>query len=249
MTSWPARNGLRSCNHLAVVSVVMPSSSARTCAAAAEGASPITEPGPCSASQAWRSARSAVVLPAPAGPTSTSTTRPEVAIACSAGCCSLGERRCGARGGVGELEEAVFGGEQRGGGEHVGVAGPEDAAAVAALQRRGGCGEVGWGEPQRRGLGGVDDRGRGRLRGRRWWRTAGPSSCRDASACRFQCRQVARCSPTTSTTRRPTAAITSGGRSSARCSRCGRGGGEQLAPPRSARRRRAPRWRWCASGR
>ena len=36
------------CHHFAVFSVAIPRSSARTCAATADGASPTTEPGPCS---------------------------------------------------------------------------------------------------------------------------------------------------------------------------------------------------------
>ena len=47
-------------------------------AAAAEGAIPMTDPGPCSRSQAVRSEARALVLPDPAGPTSTSTTRREL---------------------------------------------------------------------------------------------------------------------------------------------------------------------------
>ena len=72
------------CHHFAVFSVAMPRSSARTCAATAEGASPITDPVPCSFSHALRSPFIAVVFPAPAGPTRTSTTRPETAIAARA---------------------------------------------------------------------------------------------------------------------------------------------------------------------
>ena len=51
------RVGIRrhSVSHLAVFSVSMPISSARTSAAAAEGASPSTDPGPCSLSHAARS--------------------------------------------------------------------------------------------------------------------------------------------------------------------------------------------------
>ena len=43
-------------SHLAVFSVAIPSSPARLAAAEAEGARPFTLPGPCSASQAVRSA-------------------------------------------------------------------------------------------------------------------------------------------------------------------------------------------------
>ena len=75
-------------SHLAVFSVSIPSSAARTSAAAAEGARPITEPGPCSASQTARSPAMVVLLPVPAGPTSTSRTRPEVAICSTATACS-----------------------------------------------------------------------------------------------------------------------------------------------------------------
>ena len=61
-------------------SVSIPSSSASTWAAAAEGARPITDPGPWTCSQTARSPAMAVDFPVPAGPTSTSRTRPEVAI-------------------------------------------------------------------------------------------------------------------------------------------------------------------------
>src|SRR5699024_9848515 len=54
-------------HHLAVFSVAIPRSSASTWAATADGASPTTDPLPCSASHAFRSALIAVVLPAPAG--------------------------------------------------------------------------------------------------------------------------------------------------------------------------------------
>jgi hypothetical protein len=84
MTSWPASNVVPwrrwFCHHFAVFSVAIPRSSARTWAATADGASPTTEPEPCSASQARRSAFMAVVLPAPAGPTSTSSIRPDTAM-------------------------------------------------------------------------------------------------------------------------------------------------------------------------
>lgn len=52
---------------LAVYSVAIPRSAARTSAAAAEGASPITLPGPRSASHARRRPPRARVLPAPPG--------------------------------------------------------------------------------------------------------------------------------------------------------------------------------------
>ncbi len=51
-------------------SVSIPSSSASTCAATAEGARPITDPGPCSSSQAALSPAMVVDFPLPAGPTS-----------------------------------------------------------------------------------------------------------------------------------------------------------------------------------
>ena len=73
-------NCRHSCSHLAVFSVSIPSSSARTSEAAAEGARPTTDPGPCSVSHAARSPAMVVDLPVPAGPTSTSTRRPDVAI-------------------------------------------------------------------------------------------------------------------------------------------------------------------------
>jgi hypothetical protein len=67
-----------------VFSVSIPSASANTSAAAAEGARPSTEPAPCSASQAARNPAMAVDLPVPAGPTNTSSLRPEVAICSTA---------------------------------------------------------------------------------------------------------------------------------------------------------------------
>ena len=62
----------------------MPSSPAKTSAAAAEGASPSTDPAPCSASHTARSPAIVVDLPVPAGPTRTSKERPEVAICSTA---------------------------------------------------------------------------------------------------------------------------------------------------------------------
>ena len=70
--------------HFAVLSVGTPSSSASTPAATADGASPTTDPSPCFHSQARRNAPSVVVFPVPAGPTRTSTVRPETAIRASA---------------------------------------------------------------------------------------------------------------------------------------------------------------------
>ena len=61
-------------------SVSIPSSPANTSAAAAEGANPRTEPGPYSLSQTARSPAMVVDLPVPAGPTSRSSDRPDVAI-------------------------------------------------------------------------------------------------------------------------------------------------------------------------
>ena len=74
-------SGTRLCSvsHLAVFSVAIPSSAASTSAAAAVGARPSTEPGPCSASQAARRPAMVVDLPVPDGPTRTSRARPEVA--------------------------------------------------------------------------------------------------------------------------------------------------------------------------
>ncbi len=88
ITSWFLRNVVPMvrwlCHHFTVFSVWTPRSSASTWAATAEGASPTTEPAPYSCSQARRSADMAVVLPAPAGPTSTSITRPDRAILANA---------------------------------------------------------------------------------------------------------------------------------------------------------------------
>ena len=64
---------LASVSHLVVFSVGMPTASARTSAAAADGASPTTDPGPNCASHAARTPRIAAVFPVPAAPTSTST--------------------------------------------------------------------------------------------------------------------------------------------------------------------------------
>lgn len=58
--------------------------SASTCVADAEGSSLATEPLPCSVSYARRSAFMAVVFLAPVGPTNTSTTGPDNAIAVNA---------------------------------------------------------------------------------------------------------------------------------------------------------------------
>ena len=71
-------SGMRrhSVSHLAVFSVSIPSSSASTCAATAEGARPITDPGPCSSSQAALSPAMVVDFPLPAGPTRTSSDAP-----------------------------------------------------------------------------------------------------------------------------------------------------------------------------
>src|SRR5690625_147654 len=65
-------------SHFAVLSVAISSSSPKTAAAAAEGASPITEPAPYFSRHTCNSAERVVVFPAPAGPTITSKPRPEV---------------------------------------------------------------------------------------------------------------------------------------------------------------------------
>ncbi len=65
-----------SCSHFAVFSHGTPSASASSCAAAADGASPSTVPGPCAFSHAVRRARRVVVFPVPAGPTRTSRSPP-----------------------------------------------------------------------------------------------------------------------------------------------------------------------------
>jgi hypothetical protein len=79
-------------SHLAVLSVLTPSSSARTSAAAADGARPTTDPVPCSASQTALRPASAVDFPVPAGPTNTSTHRREVAIFSTASAWSTDRR-------------------------------------------------------------------------------------------------------------------------------------------------------------
>ena len=83
-------SGSRSCSliHLAVFSVGTPTASARTSAAAAEGARPTTDPGPWVASQAARTPAIAVDFPVPAAPTRRSTRRPEVTVAVTAAACS-----------------------------------------------------------------------------------------------------------------------------------------------------------------
>ena len=77
-----------SCNHLALFSQSMPSASARFAAAEADGASPMTDPVPCSCSQTWRRVCRVAVFPEPAGPTSRSSRRPEVARRSTASTCS-----------------------------------------------------------------------------------------------------------------------------------------------------------------
>ena len=74
-------SGTRLCSvsHLAVFSVAVPSSAASTSAAAAVGARPSTDPGPCSASHTARRPAMVVDLPVPDGPTKTSSALPEVA--------------------------------------------------------------------------------------------------------------------------------------------------------------------------
>ena len=66
ITSCPALKVTPVCwwvvHHFAVFSVAIPRSSASTCAATADGASPTTDPTPCEASHARRSAFIAVVL-------------------------------------------------------------------------------------------------------------------------------------------------------------------------------------------
>ena len=74
-----------SCSHLAVFSHGMDSAAASSAAAVADGARPTTVPRPWTVSQAARIAIRVVVLPVPAGPTSTSTIRPEVH-ACRTAC-------------------------------------------------------------------------------------------------------------------------------------------------------------------
>ena len=68
-----------------MLSVTIPRSAASTCAAFADGANPSTVPGPCSASHIARTPAIDVVFPVPAGPTSTSTTRPDVTTRTAAG--------------------------------------------------------------------------------------------------------------------------------------------------------------------
>ena len=148
--------------HLAVFSVGTPTASARTSAAAAEGASPTTEPGPWAASQAARTPAMVVDLPVPAAPTSTSSRRPEVTTAATAAACSaestcglpatacgraLASTGMGARSGASVagrgVEEAGFGVEELLGGVDLAVAGAELARPVRALQRSGHQPELG----------------------------------------------------------------------------------------------------------
>ena len=69
---------------MATVSAGIRSARASCAAAVADGASPITDPGPWVSSHAARNANRVRVFPAPAGPTSTSTRRPETPIAVTA---------------------------------------------------------------------------------------------------------------------------------------------------------------------
>ncbi|OIQ71899.1 hypothetical protein GALL_464780 [mine drainage metagenome] len=71
-------------NHFAVFSHPTPRASASSAAAVADGANPRTVPRPWVCSHTVLSAARVVVLPVPAGPTSTSTRRPDIAIAVTA---------------------------------------------------------------------------------------------------------------------------------------------------------------------
>ena len=73
---------------MATFSVGAPSASARTSAAAADGASPTTDPRPCWASHAARTPAIVVDFPVPAAPTSTSSWRGEVTTWRTASACS-----------------------------------------------------------------------------------------------------------------------------------------------------------------
>ena len=138
--------------HLAVFSVGTPTASARTSAAAAEGASPTTEPGPWVASHAARTAAMVVDFPVPAAPTSTSSRRPEVTTAATAVACSAESTwalpgtamraELGGDGGVHNRpvdglpggQEPGFGVEELLGGVDLAVARAQHARPVRALQ-------------------------------------------------------------------------------------------------------------------
>ena len=236
MTSWPASNVVPwmrwFCHHFAVFSVPIPRSSARTWAATADGARPTTEPEPCSASHARRSAFMAVVLPAPAGPTSTSSIRPDTAMRVSASDWSSPSIRPSASG-LRVIFSTIVSG----------TVGPLTLAArsrslssaaswdseVNTVELFGRNTEV---PSDRRNTtgeaassGGVNRSETSSAASATIATTASrscmvanrqPIVCREASAMRFHRRQVERFSPTTSTTDCPSSPITSRGTSSAR---------------------------------
>ena len=158
-----------SVSHLAVFSVGTPTASARTSAAAAEGASPTTLPGPNAASHAARTPAMVVDFPVPAAPTSTSRARPEVTTRHTASACSAVSRRpsarpgngapaaaaattagtCGSVGGAAGGEEAFLRLQHAGRGVDGGVPGPQTGGTVGTLQRRGDASDLGRGELHR----------------------------------------------------------------------------------------------------
>ena len=125
--------------------------SRRTAAAAADGASPMTWPPPLA--QAVASARRAVVFPAPAGAIASCSRAPEVAIPRTSAACpalrvtpfaadssNASSTRWRVDGGPveasGRVEEALLGGQDRGGGVLVGAVHRVDAGVVPAPQLR-----------------------------------------------------------------------------------------------------------------
>jgi len=83
-----ARLGCRTCcaSHCAVFSVGTPRSSARTCAACADGGQPADRPrARARPPKIAQTPAILVVFPVPAGPTSTSSTRPDVVTVTAAG--------------------------------------------------------------------------------------------------------------------------------------------------------------------
>ncbi len=167
-----ARSGFRSCSvsHLAVFSHPMPRLPASTPAAAADGARPTTDPGPCSACHAADRAARVRVLPDPAGPTSTSRSRPDPATRCTAAAWSSNSPATAAAGDGGGRAGAVAAGVQQprlgvqqvAGGVPGAVRGPERAAAVRPAQRIRDRGRLRRGEQHRAGRD-LGDHPRGRL--------------------------------------------------------------------------------------
>ena len=240
MTSCPALKLAPVCwwvvHHFAVFSVAIPRSSASTCAATADGASPTTDPAPCEASHARRKAFIAVVFPAPAGPTNTSTTRPDTATDAKAAAWSGPSIHPSASGllvMVSTIARSMLGPvvvRARCRRRSSAARRVSEENSVECLGRNT---EVPSGRRNSTGLvtssGGVRRRDACSAASATMAVMTSRSSTvanrhpivwRAASAIRFQRRHVERFSPTTSTTDRPTCPIRSNGTSSARNSNC-----------------------------